>query len=213
MIALLTTLALASASDHDALDTVAWTEVATRRSAVGEVRVRRARVDGVLCVEGLARVAVSAERLLAVTDRMVTSSDWSSATLARSIELARDDGGFVLYQHFDAPSWTLSADRYWVIRGEPRALDDHTRRYRWHRVPASDWPEAQAASIALQPLAIEVPVNYGEWRFTEVAGGTELQYRACAELGGRAPAALVTWLTTQQVPDLVAELVVEADRS
>ena len=212
MIALLLTVALADMPDHDALDSADWKDLSTRSSDIGDVTLRRATVNDVTCIEGNATIPTTPSALLAVTDRMVTSSDWSSAALAASEELARDDTGFVLYQHFDSPGWTFSADRFWIIRGEPVIIDDSTTRYRWHRVPATEWPEAQQSSTALSSRSVEMPQNYGEWLFVQTSEGTDLRYRGCADIGGSAPTSMVTWLTTQQIPGLISDLVTEANR-
>ncbi len=203
----------AFAQDHDALDSADWKEVGDRRSDVGSVHLRKSTVDEVMCIEGTVDVQATTDALHAVTTRMVTSPDWSSADLSVSEELSRDGDSFVLYQHFDSPGWTLSADRFWIVQGVPEVLTATSARYRWHRVPASDWPTAAEKSAALSRNAVEMPTNYGEWLFTQNAGATTLRYRACADIGGRAPTALVTWLTTQQVPDLIAELATEALRA
>lgn len=203
----------AFAQDHDALDSAEWKDVGERRSDVGDVMLRKSTVDDVMCIEGTVDVPATPQALHAVTTRMVTSPDWSSADLSVSEELSRDGDSFVLYQHFDSPGWTLSADRFWIVQGVPEVLSASTTRYRWHRVPATDWPAAAEKSAELSRSAVEMPTNYGEWLFTDNAGSTTLRYRACADIGGRAPTALVTWLTTQQVPDLIAELATEASRA
>jgi hypothetical protein len=194
------------------LDALAWEPIGARATAEGEVALRRAALDGVPCVEGAARVAATPEALLALTDDMASAPAWSAATLAISEELARDEAGFVLFQHFDAPAWTLTADRYWIVRGEPELVDGRTARYRWRRVPAAAHPDALARALALHERAVELPVNLGEWRFTEAPGGADLRYRACADLGGRLPDAVQAWVSTRQIPDLIAELVAEARR-
>ncbi len=207
-------LALAAmAQDHDALDSADWNEVGERTSDVGLVHLRKTTVDDVMCIEGTVEVQATAAALHAVTTHMVTSPDWSAADLSASEELARDGDTFVLYQHFNSPGWTLSADRYWIVQGVPEVLSASSTRYRWHRLAASNWPSATEKSAALARNAVEMPTNYGEWLFTQNAGTTALRYRACADIGGRAPTALVSWLTTQQVPDLIAELATEALRA
>ncbi|MFT6145926.1 MAG: hypothetical protein ACJAZO_003504 [Myxococcota bacterium] len=203
----------AMAQDPDALDHAHWNDVGERRSDVGLVHLRKTTINDVMCIEGTVDVPASASALHAVTTRMVTSPDWSSADLLASEELARDGDSFVLYQHFNSPGWTLSADRYWIVQGVPEVLSPTTSRYRWHRLPASDWPSAALQSEAVSRNAVEMPANYGEWLFTQQTSTTALRYRACADIGGRVPATLVTWLTTQQVPDLIAELATEALRA
>jgi hypothetical protein len=111
----------------------------------------------------------------------------------------------VLFQRLEVPAWTLSSDRYWVLHG---TADPTHRRYRWYRLDGTAHPEIQQDANG----AIEPPVNYGEWRFVDTADGTTLRYRACADFGGPVPTAVQRWVTTQQVPALIEDLVEEAAR-
>lgn len=206
-------LALAAASASPSWELLSepadWKDLGTKKSEIGEVRVRSKPVDGVDCVEGTSVVATETSQLLAVTDDMVSAMAWSSAGLTVSEELTRDDTGFVLFQYYDAPGWTLAADRFWVIRGESSSTEDGGQ-YRWSRVDPSSDVVTRAHTISSG--AIEPPTNYGEWRFTPTDAGTEVRYRACADFGGRLPSAVQRWANTSQVPALITDLVMEANR-
>jgi hypothetical protein len=194
-----------AAPDFDALDRAAWKDVGERATRVGPVALRASYVHAVGCVEGQVQVTVSSERLLAVTADMASAKEWSSADLSHSRELSRDAEGFVLFQRLEVPAWTLSSDRFWVLRG----VNDATiQRYRWYRLEAAHHPEVKDDSHG----AIEPPVNYGEWSFRSHDEGTLLRYRACVDFGGPVPAAVQRWITTQQVPALIEDLVEEAGR-
>lgn len=212
VLALFLAPALAAEPDWSALESDAdWRELGTRDTAVGPIAVRAKKVDGVGCVEGRATVDVPAAALLGLTRDLVSVRDWSAAPVAISEEVARHDADhFVLFQVYDAPAWTFTADRYWTIAGTltPTATGG---TYRWERVDSTAYPHARDRALARAGNAVEPPTNYGAWHFTESGGQTDLRYLACADIGGRVPANLVHWLTTTQVPDLVAELVVEAD--
>ncbi len=198
-------LAMASAPDFDALDHTTWKDVGSRSTDVGEVTLRASYVDEVGCVQGDVTVDVTPDKLLAVTDDMVSAPSWSSADISHSRELSRDAISFVLFQRLEVPAWTLSSDRYWVLRG---TADSAKQRYRWYRLSGEAHTDiAEAADGAIEP-----PVNYGEWRFLDSMDGTNLRYRACADFGGPVPTAVQRWVTTQQVPALIEDLVQEAGR-
>lgn len=199
------TIVVAAEPNYGALDQAEWKDVSVRSTDVGDVALRASYVDEVGCVEGIVEVDVEPERLLAVTDDMVSAKRWSSADLTHSEELSRDAEGFVLFQRLNVPAWTLSSDRYWVLRG---STDGANQRYRWHRVAGSDHPSIRPVAEG----AIEPPINYGEWRFQEAPNGTSLRYRACADFGGPVPTAVQRWVTVQQVPALIEDLVTEAAR-
>jgi hypothetical protein len=201
--------ARAETPDFDRLSAGEWSEVGTRRSDVGEIHLRARYVEAIGCVEGTATVEVDPEALLSVADHMAKAPEWSSAPLTISEELERDGEGFVLFQVLDVPGWTLANDRFWTIRAEPAALAEGVTRYRWHRVDSTTWP--RVAEI-VGARAVEPPVNYGEWLFTPAGTGSAVQYRACADFGGRVPAPIQRWINTQQVPALIEELVAEAAR-
>lgn len=206
MITALWALAAAQEPDWALLDTATWEPAGARASAVGEVALRRATIDGVGCVEGRVAADLAPAELLALTDDLVSTPAWSSAPLRVSEELARDEAGFLLLQVADSPGWTLTADRWWLVRGEP---DPVALRYRWRR--ADPAPHAEAVA-RLAAGAVEVPVNWGEWAFTATPAGADVRYRGCTDLGGRVPDAVQRWYGARQVPDLVAELIVEARR-
>ncbi len=188
-----------------------WKEVGTRKSSIGEISLRSKRIAGVGCVEARVVVEPSPERLVAITRDMASAIDWSSADLRMSQKLASDEDSFVVLQYLHSPGWSFAADRYWVVRGEPRLTGDRGS-YRWYRVEAQGYPEAVEQVRAISSNAIELPTNYGEWTFIPVNAGTALQYRSCADFGGRVPTAFQQWLNFQQTPAFVADLVVEAGR-
>jgi len=198
-------VAVAAEPDFGALDQATWKEVGSRRTDVGKVMLQASYVDEVGCVQGDVTVDVTPEKLLAVTDDMVSAPSWSSADISHSRELSRDASSFVLFQRLEVPAWTLSSDRYWVLRG---TADSAKQRYRWYRLSG----ESHTAVSEAADGAIEPPVNYGEWRFLDHEDGTSLRYRACADFGGPVPTAVQRWVTTQQVPALIEDLVQEAGR-
>lgn len=187
-----------------------WRDLGERRSSIGPVNVRTKKVDGVGCVEGRAAVDVPAASMTVLARDMVSALEWSSADLADSQVIEQTSGDeFVLYQYYDAPGWTLTADRYWVIRGTATAAEG-SGGYRYERVPATDFASAHEQAMARSKGAIEPPINYGEWMFTEDGGTTRILYRSCADVGGRIPDSLMHWLNTTQVPNMIADFVTEA---
>ena len=207
--------ALSASASEPAWDTLAnntdWKDVGTRKSKVGEIQISSKRIDGVGCLHGSTVVDTSPERLVAVTRDMVRAIDWSTADLALSEQLTGDANSFVLMQYYAAPGWTFAADRFWVIEGE-HSIQGNSGKYRWERVSVDGYPDALASAHALSKNAIELPTNYGEWTFSRTDAGTEVQYRSCADFGGRLPTGVQVWLNTQQLPNLIADLVIEANR-
>jgi hypothetical protein len=207
----LATSALAAPA-WDRLDAEEWQVLGERRSEVGALALRTKRLDDVGCVEGSVVVGVPVHKLLAVTNDMVSSVEWSSNDLLISRELERRGHSMVLFQYFDTPGWTLAADRFWVIRGETERLGEGGR-YRWNHLDSgAAFPEAVREARQISARAVEPPVNFGEWLFKPEESGTLLRYRACVDFGGRVPAGIQHRLNTQQVPNLIAELVLEAER-
>ncbi|MBX2798617.1 MAG: hypothetical protein KTR31_13130 [Myxococcales bacterium] len=187
-----------------------WRDLGERRSAIGPVNVRTKKLDDAGCVEGRATVDVPVASMMALARDMVSAVDWSQADLAESREIRRSGPDeFLLYQYYDAPGWTFTADRYWVIRGRASSRDTGGR-YRYERVDATLHPAAHDAAMARSSRAIEPPVNYGEWLFDSGPEGTTVLYRSCTDVGGRLPDRLVHWLNTNQVPNMIADFVEEA---
>lgn len=210
MITLMMLAATTQAASWDALESEAgWSDVGTRTSSVGEVHIRRKRIDETTCLEGDLRTALPVEALLAVGRDMGSADRWSSAKLAASEELWREGDRYALFQYFDVPGWTLAADRFWTITVSVDASRD---RFRWERIDAATLPAVQSKAMALSAGAVEPPVNYGEWQFTRVDGGTHIRYRACADMGGALPDAIQRWVSTSQLPETVSDLVREAER-
>ena len=91
--------------------------------------------------------------------------------------------------------------------------DERLLRFGWERVDAETaFPASYAKAMARNKGAVQPPTNYGEWRFERGTAGTTVTYRACADIGGQVPGGIVQWLNTSQVPNLVADLVLEAER-
>lgn len=201
-------LAVSFATPFDDAD---WRDLGTTSSDVGEIALRRAHIDGLGCVEGTLSTDRTVAELYAVTEDMERSIDWGSAPLAHSEILETHDDGYVLFQVFDTPGWTLGADRYWVVRGT-RAATDTTATYRWDALDVADYPDAVATAATIQRRAIAVPATFGEWHFQDTDTGSALRYRACADFGGTVPGSVQTWLNTREVPSLLADFVAEAAR-
>lgn len=210
---LVAAVAAATPTLSDLRSDAGWTDLGARSSDVGDVRVRRKVVDGVACLEGALTTDAPVPALVGVADDMVSSIRWSSSPVAVSEELSRDATSFVLFQYFDTPGWTMSADRFWVVRGAAATLADGSGRYTWERVDAgTDVPDVLRRARERATNAVEPPVNFGEWTFVPSRTGTDVRYRGCADFGGSVPHGIQTWLNTSQVPALVADLVAEARR-
>jgi hypothetical protein len=184
-----------------------WTSIGTRASALGPIEVRSRAVGSVTCYEGVAHAEADPDALLAVTRRMARANEWSSSRLTVSRELARDGESFVLFQVLDVPGWTLASDRYWVLRGTNTWLPGGAGEYRYERVDAAAWPEVAATLSGLGLNAIELPMNFGKWRFDPEGSGARVTYRGCASFGGALSSGIQSWLALQQLPTMMEELV------
>jgi hypothetical protein len=211
MIWLLTLSAMASPQWSQLRSDGGWEHVATKKSSVGPVTVRSKAIDGMTCLEGDAKVRASARAMLDVADDMGSAGSWSSANLAESTELSRDADGFVLYQYLDLPAWTMTADRYWVIRGH---VDHHGAggRYSWDRASGAEFANVHEQAKRRSTSSLEPPVNFGEWTFSPEDTGARVRYRSCADFGGSVPDMVTSWLATTQVPQTLADLAQEAAR-
>jgi len=204
---LVSTLVFAAPSWSTLSPDAGWASLGSRSTSVGPVSVRRQFIDGVTCLEGRLIATVRPSQLLAVADDMVSAARWSSAGLAYSEELSRSEGRYVLFQYFDVPDWTLVSDRYWVLEGTVSE-----GRYRFRRLRADAYPEIQLRVAVRSRSAIEPPVNFGEWTFTPTPKGTQIRYANCADFGGAIPAGVQRWVSTQQLPAMMADFVTEASQ-
>lgn len=206
-------LALAGEPRWDVLATSSgWDEVATRNSDVGPVRVFHKEIDGLPCLQGVLQTEVAPDQLLAVVMDIPGSLRWSSAGLAYSETIAQPGGAIHFWQYLDVPNWTLVADRYWILEGRPESVEGG-KRFRWRRLAAeSTYPAVAAKARSHSSSVIEPPTNWGEWVFRPSGSGTEVQYRACADVGGSLPQSVQSWVATRTLPDTVADVVREARR-
>jgi hypothetical protein len=212
MLAFLMAAAVAGAPDWSALSsTEGWSAVGTRSSDFGPVVVTHKVIGGIDCLTGVVTVDVPPEKLLAVVEDVPAATKWSSASLRVSEVLGSADGATRFWQQIDVPNWTLVADRYWVLEGRSAPVDSGVR-YRWQRVPASTFPAVVSRAEANEAGSIEPPTNWGEWVFRRATSGTEVHYRACADVGGSLPESVQRWVATRTLPDTVSDLVKEARR-
>lgn len=211
---LLATPALAAPSWGDVLGASSWTEYTTKNHAdAGEVRVLRTTIGGVACFKGEATTDVPPELLLQVAADIPATRQWSSAGVAEAELLSQSGDTMEYYQYLDVPGWTLSADRFWFLRGHTeraasgaitfwweRLIDGGAHRARWDRVHAE------------HEGAIEPPVNVGGWVFTPTGSGTSIQYFICTDTGGSIPHSVQNAATTKTLPDTLGDLVREGHR-
>lgn len=189
-----------------------WKEMSTRVSDVGPVKVFHKEIDGLPCLQGVLDTTVSPDKLIEVVVDIPGSLRWSSAGLSYSEVVARPSGALHFWQYLDVPNWTMVADRYWVLEGRPESYGGG-KRFRWHRLEAETaYPKVAERAHATSSSAIEPPTNWGEWLFLPTAEGTEVSYRACADVGGALPQSIQTWVATRTLPDTVADVVREAQR-
>ena len=102
------------------------------------------------------------------------------------------------------------SDRFWVLEGRPEPVTGGLR-FRWSRLDAATaYPAVLSKAQQTQSSVVEPPVNWGEWTFVAAEGGTQVAYRACADVGGSLPQNVQQWVATRTLPDTVADVVREA---
>lgn len=194
-------------------DDDAWRTLTTRDDRGVTVEVQHRMHGEVNCFRGVTKVSADPDLMLATSMDVPNAPRWSSTPLPISTILAREPGAMVYHQMVDVPNWTLASDRYWILRGEYGTEADGTRRFRWTRVDAATaYPEIHAR-LSEEAGAVEVPVNWGMWRFTPRDQGlTAVVYGLCTDAGGVLPTWLQRVSTRQTLPDVVINLVTEAQR-
>jgi hypothetical protein len=123
----------ALAGDYDALVSEdGWTHLElVHAGAAGDVQLDVKQLD-TPCLRATATVDLPADVLLDVVTDVPGAGAITRETLLASEVLGEHDGAIDYYQHLDVPGWTLSADRYWVVRGQ-RSLGPNGPQYRWSR--------------------------------------------------------------------------------
>lgn len=210
---LLALAAPAHAEDFGVFDGVdGWKVLNTRTQDGLTIEVRHSLVGEINCFEARAQADTEPSAMIAVVLDVPSAPRWSKTPLPHSDVLRREGDDVVFYQHADVPDWTLVKDRFWVLRGEPAAVGGG-HRFRWRRVAASTFPELEARMTGDEVGAVEVPVNWGEWRFTKAEGGaTDVRYRTCTDVGGSIPTWLQRVVTRTNLPDVIQALVEETRR-
>jgi hypothetical protein len=211
--AAMTSGALAQPPAWDVIsDADGWKELATRKSDYGEVQVYVKEINSLACLQGILTADADVSRLLEVVTDIDSAVTWSSADLTDSKLLRRGPGTIDFYQYLDVPNWTLVADRYWFLRAEWES-EDRGARFRWTRLdPDSTYADRRAEILDYNDRAVEPPINWGEWVFSNEGPTTEVRYRACADIGGVIPQSIQRWVATRTLPDTVADVVREAIR-
>jgi hypothetical protein len=220
---LLTTVLLGTITSSVAFaETPTWSQLAgtdswellstKRRTDAGEVKVYRAIVEGVTCFQGMATADVPLEALLDVATDIESAIEWSSAGVLEAETLGRNGDTLDYYQYLDVPGWTLSADRFWFLRGVIERGAEETS-FHWERSDvATQYAERYQQVAKDHPKAIEPPINVGGWTFRATDTGTEVRYRVCSDVGGALPRGVQNAATKGTLPDTVGDAVREARR-
>lgn len=191
----------------------AWAPVTTRETDVGPVAIAVQRVGPHDCVQGSLRTDVPLVWLDAVINDTSGDSSWRTTEVAVSEMLLLTRDRMEFYQVMDVPDWTMSADRWWLLRAWSEPPGAATRRFRWHHLDARvHYPAVHAAVQERFPGAIELPVNWGEWVFFDRGQERETTYRVCTDLGGSLPQWIQRLAIRQTLPDNLVDLVREARR-
>lgn len=213
MIAWMMAAAMAGSPDWTSLtSTSGWKSITTKSSEFGSIGVWHKEIDGIPCLLGTLQTDVPVAHLMEIVMDIPSSTRWSSADLGISETLKRSGNVLEFWQYINIPNWTMVADRFWVLRGE-RAVLGTAERFRWQRIDAaSAYPSLITRARERDSGAVEPPTNWGEWDFVANSEGTQVQYRACADVGGSIPQSIQQWIATRTLPDTVGDVVREAKR-
>jgi hypothetical protein len=204
-------------ADYSPLDVLTaetgWEEVGSKshKKADLEVEIRIKYVDGTPCLVGEVDVEVAPSKLLSVATDIEGAMKWSSAPMEDSRTLGRDGSDLHYFQMLDTPGWTLAADRFWVLSGRTHKRSDGSVAFQWNRFAwKTKYPDLVDELERDHDDAIEPPTNFGEWRFTPNAGGSNVRYYVCSDTGGRLSEGVQKLASKETLPDTVADLIIEA---
>ena len=189
-----------------------WEDVATRKLKSGErILIQKKRFQGVQCGRASVDVGGTTSRLMfqVITD-VPAVPDYVSETMVASRFLKSPGDWDIYYQHLDLPAWTFSANRYWILRGDNKSSGDKLE-YRWNRIEwREQYPELVKEIERDFPNAIEPPLNFGSWQFTEANGLVHSVYTLCNDPGGALPKWIVERAALSNLPGVVYDIVSEA---
>lgn len=189
-----------------------WKPLADRNSDIGKVSVSVKHIDGVPCLRGETMAEASVDALLDVARDITSASEWSSAGVTKAKVLAKGDRWLEYMQFLDVPNWTMSVDRFWVVRGAWKRSADGGVVFSWQRIGDDRYNDTRLEVLKAAPTALELPVNFGAWSFRPDQAGTRVRYEICSDIGGTVPASVQRWVASGSLPTTVADLVTEARR-
>mgnify|MGYP000321060792 CR=1 FL=1 len=201
------------ASDYDdLLSEDGWEHFETVSTGDAGVVVLDVKRLDTPCLRAAVTVELPADVLLEVVTDVPGASSITREKLIASEVLDRSGAQMEYYQHLDVPGWTLTADRYWVLRGE-RIQRPQGPMFRWSRFDwEGDYPELAERLASEYPSAIEPHVNWGAWTFDESEGKTDARYHLCSDAGGNLPSWIQKIAATRTIPATVDDVVKAAKR-
>ena len=196
------------AADFNSLyDTKGWEDVGISKTKEGAVSVQIKIIGTTPCVQGQIAVAIPAKKIYEVITDIPAAKEFSSENLTASKLLEKTEAHLEYYQHLDTPGWTLSADRFWILRGHDISTEN-SMGFQWDRF---DWkPKYPELAKSIDKKSIEPVDNFGAWIFREKEGKTHATYYICSDPGGSIPYWIKKKAATQTLPGTIADVMREA---
>ena len=189
-----------------------WTDHAEKEHKdAGSLKVLKATIEGVQCWQGTGQTDAGVDAMLEVARDIEGTPEWATtANVTEAKILARSGPALEYYQLMDLPTWTMTKDRFWFVRGQTRK-EGGTTIFSWEKLDeGGSHGDVYTTFVEEHEKAIEPPVNAGGWAFTPTDDGVEIQYYICTDSGGDVSQTLTNLGTASTLPDTVGDLVREA---
>lgn len=208
-----TSLALAAPTWSQITSSTAWvhdSDVTT--SDAGAVSIDTTTIAGTPCFRAKTSTDASVGKLMETVSDIPGTKRWSTAGVTEAELLGKSGENWYYYQFLDVPGWTMSADRYWFLKGTYTTSTTQSV-FRWERVVDGGAYKTKFDAVkAAHPDAVEPPVNVGGWVFEGAAPSVKITYYICTDSGGSIPVFVQTSATRRTLPDTLSDAVREAKK-
>jgi hypothetical protein len=176
------------------------------------VKISTATIAGIQCFRAETTTEATTDALVSTVTDITGTLKWSTAGVTEAELLGQSGTTYHYYQYLDVPGWTMSADRFWFLKGT--LTKGASTVFTWERLQdGAPYGEKFTAVKTAHPDAVEPPINVGGWQFDAGAPtGVKITYSLCTETGGSIPAFVQTAATRRTLPDTISDAVREAKR-
>ena len=191
-----------------------WTFLASKTvDPVGEIKIFERSSGDPPCLRAEGQTDLPVSLLLELVSDIEGEPGWSTAGLTEAKILKKGADFLDYYQYLDTPGWTLTADRFWFLRGT-FVGEKGQQIFYWDRMGDRGGPyhAEYDAVTAAHPRAIEPPTNLGGWVFEEAENNVKMSYIICSDSGGSIPRSVQMLASRSTVPDVLVDVVREGKR-